>query len=640
MDRIKELTYKKNALAEDKGNRIASFLVMANQDVRDINNLIVQYNIKRNNPDKQALLNEIDIKRQLISNKYPASFLAQMSDFSEQIEHKLFNQIKIERTTLGIHSKHADNSLPFIIENMSSEKITRLMEILNKGSLFQTAEFNDLYSSTDPVDDYENFQAFLDSITEIKLIESGNSKNFKVTYPNGNSLVLKLEHRLDQPALIEDELQSGVLKDVLTPIHMKRQGTFTYDGTHKKRPTESRHTISRTLVVTDFCHGGDLEYHGAKQKTINEKIDSAVNIYTQMASILTKLTQKNYAFPDMKNSNWLLDDNQQLKIADTKSFIYINDKGNLDNSLPRNTWCGLIQSDFISPPEIMVHFDNDVYSADKMHAYMFGKNLYQYLTGCSCNKLNQQLLYGASVFTTHEGKQLKDLIKSMVHPLPNNRVSIDYALQQLNTIRAGLAQKAAQALKANVNAEKALKAAEALELAQQNERNDCKLVLKQIPACRFGKNDTLMDEFVSNKQQEITSANNLTALKSIHKELDSILTMNKSDSLTVLNEYLVSLRRSPLYYFDKSNKYRQIKEAIMAVPIEERGNINKTGIERGDAIIHLQTVLHACCDPKWLAIYYTPQGQNKTAHASRQYKQQINEQAVEDKNAFNPMIKK
>ena len=83
MDRIKELTYKKNALAEDKGNRIASFLVMANQDVRDINNLIVQYNIKRNNPDKQALLNEIDIKRQLISNKYPASFLAQMSDFSE-----------------------------------------------------------------------------------------------------------------------------------------------------------------------------------------------------------------------------------------------------------------------------------------------------------------------------------------------------------------------------------------------------------------------------------------------------------------------------------------------------------------------------------------------------------------------------
>ena len=112
MDNIKEITGLQNAFSENTDSRITYFLEQANADIRAIQELIKQYNLKQTALEKKVLLNKIVHENQVILNKYPASFIAFSADFSEQIHNKLFKEIQKERIKLGILSTHAENSLP------------------------------------------------------------------------------------------------------------------------------------------------------------------------------------------------------------------------------------------------------------------------------------------------------------------------------------------------------------------------------------------------------------------------------------------------------------------------------------------------------------------------------------------------
>ena len=693
MDSINELTNRQNLFyADDEPIYAPYFLKQVNKDIRAIQDLIAQYNQTNDNNKKRLLLDKIEQKNKIILNKYPANLLAWSADFTEQIETKLFNEIKKERFRLGISS--TDKSLARIIENMSPEKISQLMEVLNKGGLFDQNDFTNLYSSSE--DGYNNFQDFLNSITQIKFLGGGNSLNFQIKYPTGESLVLKLENRLDQPALIEDHLKSGILKSVIPPIHARRPGTFTYmggydvrafpipksplktrlyvniniqrqlieyayldangniqhntiDNTHPKFNSFSginntnlrcylpdlleitnarghslpiKRTINRSLVVSDFCAGGDLELYGKKVAHPDDLILSALPIYIKMGKILTNLTKNNCAFPDMKNTNWLIDNKGTLKIADTKSFIYINKNGKIDHTLPENEWAGLIQSNFLSPPEISKKMSNDVHSADKMHSYMLGKNLYQYLTGCDCSVLDQNKLSfkKESVFQTDIGQQLKSLIKSMVRNNPDDRISTLEALEKLRDIK------------------QEIKAADDLKKEIANTKSNCKSMLEEVRALGFGENDIQMKGFIMTQQMRIRRAHDITDINKIHGDLMSILDKNNVRGVTHLKDYLVSLRKSSSYYLDMTNKYRKIKTAVSAIPIEERANIIKPEREQSDAVKKLTVLLNKYCDPNWLKALYNPQEQANTARISQHYKEKRHESSQIDL-VENPLIK-
>ena len=66
-----------------------------------------------------------------------------------------------------------------------------------------------------------------------------------------------------------------------------------------------------------------------------------------------------------------------------------------------------------------------------MHAFMLGKNLYQFLTGCSSSDLenihiniDKTNLFTGDVFEGDEGRQLQDLIINLLQEDPQDRMSL------------------------------------------------------------------------------------------------------------------------------------------------------------------------------------------------------------------------
>jgi hypothetical protein len=82
-------------------------------------------------------------------------------------------------------------------------------------------------------------------------------------------------------------------------------------------------------------------------------------------------------FPDAKLTNWLVNEEGKLILADTKSFVFVDARGNYSNSLPGNEHTGLLQTSVFRPLELGGGSAN----ADGVHAYILGKNLHSFLTG-------------------------------------------------------------------------------------------------------------------------------------------------------------------------------------------------------------------------------------------------------------------
>lgn len=426
--------------------QINTFIDKINADRLKLNNLIDQYNQASDISNKRNLLHRISQESALIPTKYPPSYLAYCTDVTTNLQIELFENIKEQREYLDsvtlVSSTQRDCSLDVIIERMSPHKMAILMSILNQGASFNQSAFNSLYTLADPKNEYDDFQTFLNTHNPITYLGGNNSKNFKVEPLNGQpSYALKLENRLDQPETAEIYLREHSLKEILTQKYISRNGTFRwcYDTINK-----SYVTLNRNIVITDLCLGGNLIDHAATIAPLTtQRIDSALNIYRQMSQILDDIRQDHCAFPDMKNSNWLIDESGDLWIADTKSFLFTDAQGNIQLNIPENAWADVISTDSVSPLELTLFDDKDHSSADKMHAYMLGKNLYQYLTGCNdyyLNKIDDGLKFDFSntIFKSQEGLALKSLIKSLVRRDALYRPSISEALETLIDIELNM----------------------------------------------------------------------------------------------------------------------------------------------------------------------------------------------------------
>ena len=243
---------------------------------------------------------------------------------------------------------------------------------------------------------------------QISFLCGGNSYNFKVSNTSPDSepyeLVLKIDNRLDSPRNIEQSLLGDEeLKKYFSPVYADRPVIFH---------TSTDEVISRTLRVTDFCTGGSLFDERIKLDTEGKKTAEKLQIvsdrFLQMVDIMSDLQRKGYLFPDAKATNWLVQGGK-LVIADTKSFLRTDDKGNYDSSHPDNLFTDLKRTPGFEPPEC----ESNVVNADRVHAFILGKNIEYLLTKYE--------------LTTQQGKQLKILIDSLVKIKPEDRLSIKEA---------------------------------------------------------------------------------------------------------------------------------------------------------------------------------------------------------------------
>lgn len=424
---------------------LKNFIQHVNLDIDNLNVLIKTYNKLASNDktgprELKTLLKKILIYKQEIESKYSDKFTSQCKSFALQIEEGLLIEIKKEFEKYGVtslysvlsphDSKKQDHHFSEILSNMEPSKVKKLFKMLEKGSQLKVNHLKKLYNEDEM--GYEEFNQFLKH-NDISFLGGENSKNFKITPARGDPYVLRLENRMGMPKFPVNDLRKKSLKDTITPIMTERQVT--------------KNNVTRTISTTLFCPGGDLINHSKKHQKKTKKLrKSAVNVYNQMLAILIDISKDGYAFTDMKNSNWLIDHNNKLLISDTKSFLSCEQDGTLHyTKATQHTGGVIVQTDYMNPPEFYTKIpEHKPISVDKMHAFMFGKNLYEYITQPNCNyddfseAINGEtdLKFTHPIFVGIGGELFKEIISNTITEDDEKRFSLVDVHFQLNKIKA------------------------------------------------------------------------------------------------------------------------------------------------------------------------------------------------------------
>ncbi len=185
---------------------------------------------------------------------------------------------------------------------------------------------------------------------QIEYLGGKNSRNYLITPPNAEPpFVLKLENRMGMPKDAETFLRSIDNSERLVPIYADREVYLKDDN---KFPI-------RSIIVTDYCPSGDLLVF-AKQEKDTELLGyfkNALLVYSQMAEILTNLSKNKLAFPDMKNTNWVMGEDDLIRISDGKSLTGVSKEGNVLFSPSSNK---IITTLGYQPPELGQRYLNQM----------------------------------------------------------------------------------------------------------------------------------------------------------------------------------------------------------------------------------------------------------------------------------------
>lgn len=501
-----------------------------------VNELIQQYNQEAGNEKKLLILQDIQKRIKRIEDKYPSSHLAKSPGFLAA-HATLFKEIKHQYETLGIKSldtsKERSSPLSELIANMSPEKVDKLLAILLPGSqakiVGEDSELANLYSLDDDSEEAKRFRVFLKN-HQIQYLGGSNSKNFKVTnIINNEEVVLKVDCRLDMPKDVESHLRDR-LGDQIAPNDAERQAQCVVKG---KR-------IVRTIAVVEYCTNGSLEDYRSKMEYMQDLEDSVGEIFEQMASTFLDIEEAGCMFPDAKFTNWLVDDNNRIFIADTKSFVYIDKKGRYDSGLPENKYYELTYSDGFSPPELGGFFS---LSADAAHAYTLGKNLYSFITYKFEEGYN-----GKKFDFTHDffkkNPEYRELIEGLVQSNPAKRMTVREALDRLFMLN----------------------------------NPDFKDVLTDLKALKYGENDKVMNQYIREKQQQINKTkdpDDPDERTRILKEMELMVQNLKADTVAREVRKIIKDFREGAGFFTIGMKAKanRIEQQMRELPLEERCNL-------------------------------------------------------------------
>ena len=203
------------------------------------------------------------------------------------------------------------------------------------------------------------------------------------------------------------------MPDVITPVYAERQATFEHIHLAEK--------VTCALLVTDYCPRDNLETFAKTIADDQQRLTSALTIYIEMANTFITMQQSGCAFPDPKNTNWLLDEHNHLHLADTKSFITTvlligtsaTEQRYIDPRINQ-----MIETQYLLAPEMLA---TKPFLAEAMHVYLLGKNLYQFLTQCKPKDLSQRPNFQHNVFSSEQGLVLMALISQAVADDPAQR---------------------------------------------------------------------------------------------------------------------------------------------------------------------------------------------------------------------------
>ncbi len=430
-------------LDQIKKKRLYNFIMAVNALLKPLNTQIDAYNHADTIEKKVKHLQDITTQKNEIDVQFPENAIKLCPEYIHAFYEKMtaeiqsqYQQLEKHRTVLSSHRY----PLSELLQTMPPPKLNRLLQILCDRKQYDD-DLKELYTEREV--GYTEFNQFLETHA-VSFIQGGNNSTNVLIESTQNpsvSYVLKIENRLNQPQNISKHFAQTVLKEVIPQPDMARRAWFT--RRHKDHQDE---IIIRTIKTLPYYTMGNVHQHALTQSLPTQRIRSALNIYQQMGTILVHLGHNGGAFPDMKNNNWLIGENQTLQIADDKSLRWQNSDGILDVFSDKSQWHGdILKSLDYMPPEVFQATRPIV--VDSLHVFTWGKNLYEYLAAArdnfkvdnTCIKLNNGSDFNFDDFsifnTVPTGPLLRQLIVDTVKPEANQRISMETALKRLSQIQ-------------------------------------------------------------------------------------------------------------------------------------------------------------------------------------------------------------
>ena len=422
------------ALSTRPAAESVQFVDALNDCITWLQDEIDTYNKTHDLDKKKQQLIKIERQTLVLQSLAPEDIMTSYPDYDREILHTLFTELKTQTDIFEASASISalDFSVARMLQRMSPDRIAQLLLILSAGASFDQSKLDDLcFPGADAAlaDECRMFYDFL-KMYRIRFLGGGNAQNFMIVHvlDPGDTFVLKVENRLGMPKHVERTLRDAALSEVFMPLHAERQATFIDQKIMEK--------TTCFLVLTSYCAGDSLEKYGHKPVDPDVRLDDALHFFTQMADILVKMSAINCAFPDIKNSNWLVDEKKRLRLSDTKSVIATQQDGSISRTALKREGFNVIYTCYMHAPE---EVRNAPFSADKMHVYLLGKSMYHYLSQCNTKYLlkikPEQFDYEYPVFKdTPFGILLKDFIIETTKELPADRLTLDQAFLQLREI--------------------------------------------------------------------------------------------------------------------------------------------------------------------------------------------------------------
>ncbi len=379
---------------------------------------------------KGELLAAIRAKVKAMDDAQIDESLACCPDYFDKIQTRLFLELQREEAKLeeamDIEGELSSVSLSELIATMHPEKANQLAGILaNKQGFALQDALGALYQPGEA--GKETFDAFL-KVHTLSVLGGANSKNFRIINKYTRKVeVLKLDNRLGGIKTPEMYLRGTDVADVFAGVFADRRVLY--------RDEVNDTPVSRSLEVVEFCSGSDVATYGNELNDDVFKLANVASLYKNMADVLLKIQAEGCFFPDMKNSNWLVDANGRIRIADAKSVMFADGNGNISN--PKIV---LTQTFSKSAPEMKTK-PRLIFSVDKAHAYMLAKGLYEYLAGESSEAIDaSELSFSQAIFATEKGRAFKALIQATLKERPEERLSLAEVQERIVAIDPEYAQ--------------------------------------------------------------------------------------------------------------------------------------------------------------------------------------------------------
>ena len=287
--------------------------------------------------------------------------------------------------------------------------------------------FSGLYPANDKTDEANRFREYCKQHT-IECLGGGNSLSFKMTNTKTKGEhVFKLERVMGTPGISAD----NELNDVSCVAKTYASGTSTI---------RDRRTPWKVLVM-DFVNGEPL--NSRFENNIldnNERYARCAEDIQNMAKAYLKLQEKKVYFPDGKAGNWMIGEDGQLIIGDTKSLVSLDKI--VQQSLPN---VGVVLTLGYCPKECLQEIPKtiSIESVEKSHAFTLGANLYYYLTASGQHGVYEEppetfvgWPFENEIFKSPIGQQYKTLIEQLTKLNPTERMNLTDAQKNLESIQA------------------------------------------------------------------------------------------------------------------------------------------------------------------------------------------------------------